>query len=386
VSHYARCQRARGRAPGTTISTSTTNQGDDANMVSGGSVSSTIPCIPEPNMLPNDGITLDGEDMRALDNGTRHPGAPSKDFSDTTGHRTSRAWSQQLSQRSPRTVSKQGGSIGSSRLKSQALVGPAIPVDPSVMYPELCPGMCLYINLDRRTDRKKRMEELAAPNPWLSKAMRRIPAVDGRNLSFRKLVSENLLTREAAKVAERAAAIKKSTIGATPEECSGHLTLGGCGCALSHRAAWETLVDSKQRWAVIFEDDLQGVCDDFDRQMAIVVRSLPATWMFCYIGFHVPGNGGKLLPGGEDVTGPLFTPDPSMWLAGLYGYMIKRPYAELLLEQAFPMGSQIDEIVGCLVADSGKGYAMPPDQFLVYSPPTEDSRDTDIQTFPDQMG
>jgi len=155
VSHYARCQRARGRAPGTTISTSTTNQGDDANMVSGGSVSSTIPCIPEPNMLPNDGITLDGEDMRALDNGTRHPGAPSKDFSDTTGHRTSRAWSQQLSQRSPRTVSKQGGSIGSSRLKSQALVGPAIPVDPSVMYPELCPGMCLYINLDRRTDRKK---------------------------------------------------------------------------------------------------------------------------------------------------------------------------------------------------------------------------------------
>jgi len=246
----------------------------------------------------------------------------------------------------------------------------------------LSQGLCLYINLDRRQDRRSRMEALAKPHEWLNTSMQRLPAVDGRNLDWDTLHSYKLLTADAVEAARDAEHMKLPTMADTAQDCSPHLTLGACGCGLSHRSAWQLLVDSDKQWALIFEDDLSSFCGDFDRQLASVVQKLPSGWQFCYVGFH----GGALLPAGKQVVGPLMQLNTlEGYLAGLWGYLITKPYAKHLISKSFPMTSQIDQIVGCSVTESDRTYALPPEQFLAYSEGTEISHDTDVQTFSDDF-
>lgn len=245
-------------------------------------------------------------------------------------------------------------------------------------HPRLRDGVALFINLDRREDRKQRMEQLAAPHPWLSASMQRISAVDGRGLDWKDLVDNQLFTRQAAATAQRAVKEKRATIGSTPLECSSHLTLGGCGCALSHRKAWETLVESTSRWALILEDDLNGVCENFDDQLDRVFQLLPGDWNMCYLGFH----SGKLLQPGTQFRGPLKQLRATDgWLPGLWGYLISKGCARQLLRQAFPMAAQVDTEVGCRVSQKPGCFMVPEKEFLLFSPPTEASKDTDVQTF-----
>jgi len=253
------------------------------------------------------------------------------------------------------------------------------------VLPKLNEGMCLYLNLDRRTDRRKSMEALTAPHRWLGTVAQRLPAVDGRELAWPQLVADKLFLPEAEMDATRAVRMKQATLAANPQDCSPHLTLGGCGCALSHRKAWQTLVDSDSRWALIFEDDLTEICDKFDVQLSTVIQRLPSAWQFCYIGFHsAPSR--QMLRKGQSVTGPLLRLRPSDgWLAGLWGYLVTRECARHLLQTAVPFACQVDMIVGCIAAASGHGYALPPGQFLAFSMATEVSRDTDVQTFPEEM-
>lgn len=240
----------------------------------------------------------------------------------------------------------------------------------------------MFINLDRRPDRRRAMEALAAPHRWLHTAMERLPAVDGRALSWRQLLDEGLFSQEAFDASQQAEREKRATIGPTPSLCSPHLTLGGCGCALSHRRAWQSLVNSSSRWALLLEDDLSQICDRFDEELQRVLGALPFGWELCYLGFHT----GRLLPRGRRFTGPLVRlGDEGTWLAGLWGYLISRAGAQRLLELALPMGAQVDTVVGCLVADGAHGYAVPDGQFLLFSPPTERTKDTDVQTFPKDM-
>mmetsp|Transcript_87574 Transcript_87574/g.272411 ORF Transcript_87574/g.272411 Transcript_87574/m.272411 type:complete len:325 (+) Transcript_87574:109-1083(+) len=120
-------------------------------------------------------------------------------------------------------------------------------------------GLCLYLNLTRRSDRRSNMESLFAPHDWLRAAMTRIPSVDGQDLSWPQLVREGLFSQEAWDVARTAESEGQPTIGHEPGSFSAHLTLGGCGCALSHGRAWRALVNSDRSWALILEDDLTAI-------------------------------------------------------------------------------------------------------------------------------
>jgi len=237
-------------------------------------------------------------------------------------------------------------------------------------------GMGLFINLDRREDRKKAMEELAGPNKWLSANMTRIAAVNGDELSWPQLVGDKLFTLEARIMSQRAANMNLATIADDPDDCSSHLTLGGCGCALSHKKAWQALLDSKAKWALVMEDDLVFLCPNFDDELKAVLQQLPEDFAVCYLGFHT----GEPLPEGEHFEGPLVQQEDG-WLAGLWCYMISRAGAELMLEHAVPFQAQVDTVVGILAVQDGRCYTVPPGQFLAFSPPTEESLDTDVQTF-----
>lgn len=243
-------------------------------------------------------------------------------------------------------------------------------------------GLCLYLNLTRRSDRRSNMESLFAPHDWLRAAMTRIPSVDGQDLSWPQLVREGLFSQEAWDVARTAESEGQPTIGHEPGSFSAHLTLGGCGCALSHGRAWRALVNSDRSWALILEDDLTAICKNFDEELHRVLLELPESWNMCYLGFHT----GRLLPPGVHFEGPLQAlARHHGWLPGLWGYLVSRAFARRLLQEAFPLWAQVDTIVGHIATRDIGSYAVPNLQFLLFSPPSEASRDTDVQTFPDDM-
>lgn len=246
----------------------------------------------------------------------------------------------------------------------------------------LSDGVCFCLNLDRRSDRWQRIEALVASHSWLRTSMVRVPAVDGRELEWPRLVCERLVSPEAELQAQRASRLRQATLGMTRGQRSCHLTLGACGCALSHREAWHRLVDSEARWAIILEDSVMAICHSFDRELAAVFEQLPAEWEVCYIGFHT----GQLLPEQRGFTGPLIRlRSEDGWVPGLWGYLVSKAGAESLLAQTVPLLAQIDTVVGGIAAAGGCSFAVPPGQFLVYSQLTEESRDTDVQTFLEDM-
>ena len=98
--------------------------------------------------------------------------------------------------------------------------------------------LTFVINLDSSVDRfqniRKQLNELGI-------SFERISAVDGRKLS--QEVVANLtypLTHVDSKV-----------------RFTRELTKGEVGCFLSHKLCWEKLLESTDKWALIFEDDIQ---------------------------------------------------------------------------------------------------------------------------------
>lgn len=90
------------------------------------------------------------------------------------------------------------------------------------------PGLAFVINLDRSADRLRRFMAMAQSQAL---AIERIPAVDGR-------------------------ALARETIEAlTAPTALYPLTAAEVGCFLSHRRAWERLLESSAAHAAIFEDD-----------------------------------------------------------------------------------------------------------------------------------
>jgi len=210
--------------------------------------------------------------------------------------------------------------------------------------------------------------------------------VDGRSLSWPQLLDDNLFSEEAFNDATRAEREGLATIGYAPKTCSAHLTMGGCGCALSHRRAWRALVNSDSLWALILEDDLTQVCRDFDAELDGVLKALPEDWDACYLGYHTGSQSARVLPQGSHFDGTVHVlAKRTGWLPGLYGYLITRTFAKYLLQEAFPMYAQVDTVMGLVLSRRGSGFSLPANEFLLYSPPTEVSRDTDVQTFPEDM-
>merc|ERR1711879_385994 len=109
------------------------------------------------------------------------------------------------------------------------------------------------------------------------------------------------------------------------------------------------LAESNYTWALILEDDITAIADDFDENLRAVLTRLPETWEFCYLGFHT----GSLLPKGRQ-CGDSLTPlsklgaSPGAWLAGLWGYLVSKEGAKELLRYCWPMTWQIDKQVGGL--------------------------------------
>lgn len=94
----------------------------------------------------------------------------------------------------------------------------------------------LVINLDRSPDR---WESISAEFQRMSITPERISGVDGKELSDEFIASNT-------------PPLNSSLKSEFPRE----LTKGEIGCFLSHKKAWERLIESGERWACIVEDDV----------------------------------------------------------------------------------------------------------------------------------
>lgn len=253
-------------------------------------------------------------------------------------------------------------------------------------------GKVFVINLRRRLDRRAAMESVCAQaDEWLTNTVEWIPAVDSQELTW----SAVAWALEPATLKE---ARELDSLQGTPELCTitagdfqARLTRGAVACALSHRTCWHRLQTSRHTdWALVMEDDVEEFCPGFSLCVAKLVKSAPPDWDIIYLGYH---QGESLLechfPGvpvrvcianhvvNHKVTG-------ATEITGLYGYLVSKAGAQKLLARLFPISMQVDSAIYKMhAAGQLTALCVDPSDMLLYSPPTEMSRDTDIQTFGD---
>jgi GR25 family glycosyltransferase involved in LPS biosynthesis len=234
----------------------------------------------------------------------------------------------------------------------------------------------LLINLDRRADRLAKIRALRLPLEW-----ERLEAVDGRTLSWAKLGQDQVLHPDALTEAQWAEAHSLPTICRETGSFSPHLTYGAVGCALSHRKAWQALLDSPpyRECALIMEDDLSGVARQFDLQLGRLLSELPNTWHIVFLGYHE--SSGRLLPVKQSPRH--FEQPPAMCLTGLYAYLLHRRGAQALLQPqaVFPLRHQVDVAVSLYPWPAGSRFILDPQAVLAACPKSEDGAcDTDVQS------
>jgi GR25 family glycosyltransferase involved in LPS biosynthesis len=115
------------------------------------------------------------------------------------------------------------------------------------------------VNLDRRPDRMKKLEE----QEEIKKINYiRFPAVDGKTLkpteSMQRLFDGN----------------------------DYHMQEGMVGCALSHLVLYVELLKTDYDLFCILEDDIMFT-SDFSNKLNHVIRTLPDKWHLCYLGHHI---------------------------------------------------------------------------------------------------
>jgi GR25 family glycosyltransferase involved in LPS biosynthesis len=129
---------------------------------------------------------------------------------------------------------------------------------------------CFYLNLDRRTDRKRHIEnEISKTN--LVDLCERFPAINGLGVHPRDL-PEGLITQNALED------ILSDTITAWGLS----ITQGGLGVLLSYLEMFK-IISKLDGSVIIFEDDTV-ISDDFNIEMNKVLTELPDDYDICYLG------------------------------------------------------------------------------------------------------
>ncbi|CAE8609211.1 unnamed protein product [Polarella glacialis] len=241
------------------------------------------------------------------------------------------------------------------------------------------------INLEHRKDRARRTGQLLEASPEILTRLRRVSAVDGRQLDPSALQHQGLIKAPIKHVRGTDLAVQLD---------KAHMTSGSLGCALSHLTVWREVLSDSAPWALVLEDDLIAVAPDLERRMLAVVDMLPAGWDLCFIGFHGDFAFEFLLSGGAPVeASPRVEAvevlrGQSDWdllnpCLGTFGYLVScSGAAKLSAEGAanvFPLERQLDQQLNRSIADGLiKAFAVPEREALVFSPPFH-CGDSDVQ-------
>jgi GR25 family glycosyltransferase involved in LPS biosynthesis len=186
---------------------------------------------------------------------------------------------------------------------------------------ENIPAFC--ITLERRSDRWKRFVDQYGVSQGFPH-LRRFLGVDGKELD---VISDNRI----AIPTKRNIIIKERR---SHEEID---SLGAVGCALSHIAIWQWMVDNKEPLVLVFEDDAVVPPDFVSRANHLISSSITlqntAKWDIWLIGAKW-----KLATKLERSSQ---LEVPATWFL-THCYIITLPYASFLLKNSLPVTTHID--------------------------------------------
>ncbi|CAJ1435339.1 unnamed protein product [Effrenium voratum] len=245
----------------------------------------------------------------------------------------------------------------------------------------------VYINLARRPDRREELLNKLELSPQLLQHIRRIEAVDGRDLTLRdealsQVVDEQALDR--ARHARRRGAYTIVHSGGRLLHFDNHLTLGGIACAMSHRLALQAVVQHPTaKWGIILEDDIAAAVPRAEEVVARMIGTLPADWDALFLGFH--DDAGRAHEAAYDHAGAELPEVPVRPMRepcfGLFAWAVRKEAAEALLANAFPIGGQVDHAISSwLIRERGQCFQVEPGSMIFFSPKSEEAEDSDIQT------
>lgn len=207
-----------------------------------------------------------------------------------------------------------------------------------------------YINLDRRNDRRKHIEEQIKSINWNGNA-ERLSAIDGNTLKYNDLT--DIFTKESL---DDAFGIKKSKVNTSK---------GALGCALSHRNIYQKVLTGNDDYVLILEDDIEFTPDFINKVNNLSVSNFDILWL----GYHFAGVK-------ENYPNYMI---PKDYLYGLFGYVINKKAASALLN-IFPTSMQLDSEIPKAFPQL-KVFAVKSDNKLILSDRSEEAKTfgTDIQ-------
>ena len=216
----------------------------------------------------------------------------------------------------------------------------------------------LYINLDRRQDRKENVINelnkvgINSNNFFID----RIPGIDWKTLDFNNL-SNNLFTKQAI-----------DTALDNTKPLYSPMTKGGIGCALAHRNAYKNVLEFYSDYVLILEDDIT-IENDFINKLKLYITDIPE-FDILWLGYHQKTTK-------ENYNKYIDIPDNVLF--GLFGYIINKK-AAFALTEIFPLTKQIDSEIPKIFSKL-KVYALKEEYRLIHSMPsaTDTKFGTDIQ-------
>jgi len=165
-----------------------------------------------------------------------------------------------------------------------------------------------YINLDKCTDRQKRIENILKSHNINGT---RYPAIDGNNI------------------------IKKN-INKYFENQDYKVLTGNIGTLLSHTNLWKKIENEDNEIVLILEDD-SVVVNDFNNLLENSHKEVPNDWDIIYVGSN------KLK--GTKLSDNIFVPTEGNFIgynSGMFGYLIKKSSIPKLLNIIFPLPNKFN--------------------------------------------
>jgi glycosyl transferase family 25 len=182
-----------------------------------------------------------------------------------------------------------------------------------------------YINLAHRTDRDKNVKEqikkIYPDSQKMNNILEKIDGVYGNKLDIPNL-SSDLITNEG-----KSDAMNNSSALHIP------LTKGAIGCALSHRKAYQKIIDDNLNSALILEDDIT-IDPQFMKKITQILQNCPNDYDVLFLGYHK----WSILYLQKNINNLI---SQSSAVFGLFGYIVSNKGARKLMN-IFPITKQID--------------------------------------------
>jgi GR25 family glycosyltransferase involved in LPS biosynthesis len=171
----------------------------------------------------------------------------------------------------------------------------------------------VYVNLDRRIDRKKKLLNQIKKSTILKKSkITRFSAIDGNKINRNDLLKNNKIKLYSNKV----------------------LTNGMIGCYQSNVLLWRQAY-KKNKSILILEDDI-NIYSYFDKIMTESYNYFPLDYDIIYLGVH---------PYTKKYYYNKYFSTIKKKNYGTYAYLISPKGAKILLDNAYPIYCQVDSLI-----------------------------------------